>query len=125
MSQAEIIIKDISAPSADITVKHVIIQGQLDESNIELKTPLIYSLIQKNPKNLFLLLDFKDLEYLNSKSIGYITDWYQKVTSNGGNIVIARPNEKIKDILTAVGMCDIIECKDSIEEAQKTLLNKK
>lgn len=123
MTQVNIIIEDIPATTATSQMaKTVKFQGQLDESNVDEKAKIIYELIEKNPKNLFLLFDFEALEYMNSKSIGYLTDWYGKISEGKGKIVIAKARNNILDILQVVGLTQLINSYPTLDEAKFALL---
>lgn len=119
-----LIVEDLAAPQPNMTAKKVQFIGQLDESNIDLKSKTIYDIIAQHPKDLFLLFDFTKLEYMNSKSIGYLTDWYGKITEGGGKIVIAGPSENILGILTAVGVTELVKCYNTLDEAKFQLFQK-
>lgn len=122
MTQATITIEDIPVSTAGITAKLVKFQGQLDESNVDEKAKIIYDLLEQSPQNLYLLFDFEELEYMNSKSIGYLTDWYGKVSEGGGKIVIAKTRSNILDILQVVGLTQLINCFATLDEAKLSLL---
>lgn len=115
---ANISIEDVETSDEKMTVKLIKFSGQLDESNVDEKAQVIYDLIDQNPKNLNLIFDFADLEYMNSKSIGYLTDWYGKAYENGGKIVIAKARPNILDILQVVGLTQLIKTYPTIEEAK-------
>ena len=115
---ATITIEDVESSSPDMTVKLVKFAGQLDESNVDEKAKKIYDLIEQVPNNLNLILDLSELEYMNSKSIGYLTDWYGKVYENGGKIVIAQTRPNILDILQVVGLTQLIKTFPTIDEAK-------
>lgn len=117
----ELIISDVESSSPDVTVKLIKITGQLDESNVDEEAKKIYDLIEQNPKNLNLILDLEGLEYMNSKSIGYLTDWYGKVFENGGKVIIAKAKPNILDILEVVGLTQLIKNYPSVEEAKAGL----
>lgn len=122
MTQATITIEDIPVSNEGLTAKTIKFQGQLDESNVDEKAKVIYELLEQVPQNLYLLFDFEELEYMNSKSIGYLTDWYGKVTEGGGKIVIAKTKNNILDILQVVGLTQLINCFATIDEAKLALL---
>ncbi|MDA1060470.1 MAG: STAS domain-containing protein, partial [bacterium] len=123
MTEATITVEDLASPTPDKTLKIVHIAGQLDESNIDEKIQEIYKLIEATPKNLNLILDLERLEYMNSKSIGYITDLYGKITQSGGLIGIAMAQPNIIDILQVVGLTQLIKSFDSMEEAKTYISN--
>ncbi|MBP7898795.1 hypothetical protein KAZ92_02510, partial [Candidatus Gracilibacteria bacterium] len=90
MTEAHIIIEDIAQDDAAKHLKLIAVSGQLDESNIDEKAQEIYALLTQNPQGLYMIFDFEKLEYMNSKSIGYLTDWFGKVTEGQGKIVIIK-----------------------------------
>lgn len=122
MTEANITIEDIPVSGGDVNAKLVKFQGQLDESNVDEKAKTIYSLIEQYPQNLYLLFDFEELEYMNSKSIGYLTDWYGKISEGNGKIVIAKTKSNILDILQVVGLTQLINCYATLDEAKFALL---
>lgn len=122
MTEANITIEDIPVSRSDIHAKMVKFQGQLDESNVDEKAKIIYELLEQFPQKLYLLFDFEELEYMNSKSIGYLTDWYGKVTEGNGKIVIAKTRSNILDILQVVGLTQLINCYATLDEAKFALL---
>lgn len=121
MTNVTITIEDLASPVAGRLIKIAKVVGQLDESNIDEKAKIFYDLIAANPKNLFLLFDFSELEYLNSKSIGYLTDWYGKVSAEGGKIAIAAAKPNIVDILQVVGLTQLITCHATLDEAKAAM----
>lgn len=123
MTDINITIEDIAVTSGDKVAKQISFKGQLDETNVDEKAKLIYALIEQSPKNLHLLMDFENLEYMNSKSIGYLTDWYGKVSEGGGKIVIAKARPNILDILEVVGLTQLISCYSTTDEAKLALLS--
>ena len=66
-----------------------------------------------------LIFDFENLSYMNSKSIGYLTDLYAKITESNGLITIAKSKANIADILQVVGLTQLIKTFDSYEEAKQ------
>lgn len=117
-------IEDLAAPLATMTAKTIKFIGQLDESNIDMNSKVIYDLLAQHPKDFYILFDFSKLQYMNSKSIGYITDWYGKITEGGGKIVIAAAPENVLEILQAVGITELIKCYNTFDEAKFQLFQK-
>lgn len=102
-----------------IIIAHI--SGQLDESNVDEKIQDLYKVVEQNPKGLKLLFDLEKLEYMNSKSIGYLTDLYGKITESGGKVVIAKAAPNIIDILQVVGLTQLINSYDTLDEAKNAL----
>lgn len=124
MAQATITFEDVPSNVPGSIVKIAKFVGQLDESNVDDKAKEIYAVIEANPQNLSLIFDLTGLEYMNSKSVGYLTDWYQKVSTVAGNLVIvgARPN--IYDILQVVGLTQLINFYQTLDEAKFAVMKK-
>lgn len=121
MTSVQITIEDLQGATAGKSVKIVHIVGQLDESNVDEEAKKIYSILESTP-SLNLIFDFSGLEYMNSKSIGYLTDWYSKVSASGGKIVISQARENILDILQVVGLTQLINAYASLEEAKLAIM---
>lgn len=122
MAQITITVEDLVSTSADKKVKLVHFAGQLDESNVDDKAKEIYEIINKATGPLFLIFDYEKLEYMNSKSIGYLTDWYTKLSEKKGGIVIAGARPNIVDILQVVGLTQLIPSFGSVDEAKTSVM---
>jgi len=96
--------------------------GQLDESNVDEKSKEVYQLIEAAQGPLYLIFDLAGLEYMNSKSIGYLTDWYTKLSEKQGGIVLAQARPNILDILQVVGITQLIQSYATIEEAKAAVI---
>ncbi len=116
MTEASITIEDLGE---NLKVAHI--SGQLDESNVDEKIQEIYKVIEQFPQGLNLIFDLENLEYMNSKSIGYITDLYGKITESGGQVAIASAKPNIVDILQVVGLTQLISTYESIQVAQQNI----
>lgn len=122
MTSVQITIEDLSGAPQGKTLKLIRIVGQLDESNVDEQAKSIYQVIEAIPQGLSLIFDFTGLEYMNSKSIGYLTDWYSKVSATGGKVVIASARENILDILQVVGLTQLIPPYATLDEAKLAVL---
>ena len=118
MAQIIITTEDLVAAAPDKKVKLLKFSGQLDESNVDEKAKGIYDLIASTPQALYLIFDFEKLEYMNSKSIGYLTDWYTKLSEKKGGIIIASARPNILDILQVVGLTQLIPTVATLDEAK-------
>jgi len=119
MTEVSITIENVQSPSPDKPVKVVHIKGQLDESNVDEKIKEIYKAIEETPKNLSMVFEMSELDYMNSKSIGYITDLYGKLTEAGGKVAIAGAKPNILDILQVVGLTQLIPTFDTVKAAME------
>lgn len=118
MAEVQTSIQDIDANGK--AAKVVAFVGQLDETNVDLEAKKIYEAIDTMAEP-NLILDLEGLTYMNSKSIGYVTDWYSRTAAKNGRIVIARPRPNILDILKVVGITQIIPIHETIDEAKLAL----
>lgn len=97
-------------------LKVIAFDGRIDESNLDtVKEKIAPFLIDK--ETFVLLFDFKKLEYINSRVVGYLASIYSQMTAKGGKVFIVSPSEPIQDILKVVGLNSIIEMFHSIEDA--------
>lgn len=122
MAQVTISIEDIAGMPENRKAKLVTVSGQLDESNVDERAKEIYDAINKAAAGLWLIFDFSKLEYMNSKSIGYLTDWYTKLSEHKGGIVIAGARPNIVDILQVVGITQLIKTVDGVAAAKTAIM---
>lgn len=118
MTAVTVTIEDLAGMPAGKIVRVVHVIGQLDESNVDEEAKKVYQVLEMIPQGLSLVFDFSGLEYMNSKSIGYLTDWYTKVSGTGGKVVIAGARDNILDILQVVGLTQLINTYATLEEAK-------
>jgi len=90
--------------------------GHFDEGN-EKELEVIYKLIEEGDHPIFLIFDLDDLKYINSAGIGRVADWYTKVTSQNGNVLISNLRPDIKEVFDLVGISNLISFFDSNEKA--------
>lgn len=124
METGKIKIKSIESPSQDEIIKIVELYGNIDESSVDKLSIPIYELIENNTNNLFLIFDLEEVKYMNSKTIGYLTDWSQRVNKNKGKLIICRANTHIKNTLESVGVQELLPIYESLEEAKQAVFNK-
>lgn len=98
-------------------------RGELDESNIDDTAVQIYKIVTDAPVNTPFIFDFSQLNYMNSKSIGYLSDWFSKIAEKGAELLVAAPRENISDILRTVGLDNFIKMFHSVDEAKLAVLN--
>lgn len=116
-SPIEITISDKVVPTGRM-VKIVRFSGLFDESNADDKSVVIYDLINTLVPGAILIFDFSELSYMNSKAIGYLTDWYLKVTNDKqGMLVLTQLQSGIIDILDTVGTLQVMTHFVSMDDA--------
>lgn len=86
------------------------LSGEIDQSNINEKTTPIYDQIEVMPDNSTLVLDFSELEYINSTFIGNLAAWYTTLHRKGGKVCLKNVNKEIQEVLSLVGLLEVLEC---------------
>lgn len=101
-------------------VKLIHISGELDESNLPELAAIVDPLVQ-DPANTVLIFEMKGLEFMSSKIIGYLAGVYNTLSTAQRRLVIADVNQIIKDILTLVGLDQLVKIYPTLDEAIKEL----
>lgn len=99
-------------------IKLLVFNGQMDETNLENLSSILDKIINKEEhETRYILLNFKDLEFLNSKVIGYLASTYAQANELDKKMIIVEANQNINDILSLVGLTTIIDNYNSLTEA--------
>lgn len=89
-------------------------KGELDETNVDPTFQPIYKELE-NDWTQVVVFDFKELTYLNSKAIGYITDIYSHADTHNGKLILRNLSPEVYDILDIVGITSIVEIENGPE----------
>lgn len=122
MAELRINATPITLDDPEKLLKMVTFEGQLDESNADDEAQKIYKIIADNAEGTSYIFDLNDLTYLNSKAIGYLTDFYHKITERRGHLILARPRENISDIFDVVGIARLIPLASSLDDAKLQMM---
>ena len=95
--------------------------GELDETNADKSFKNISQQIG-DFSNKKILFNLSWLEYLNSKSIGYIAGVFSNLDKNNGEMYISNCNQGVKNVLDDVGLTTIIPTVDEESEAVDALM---
>lgn len=93
------------------------LKGELDEMSVEDLRKVIEPSLNDQRVN-ELIFDFSDLEFINSKGIGYIVSVHTHLAKDGRSMKIANANEPVMDVISLVGLTTIIPYHSTVEEAQ-------
>lgn len=96
-------------------------KGELDESNIDNTAKEVYKLLDESAAGMPVIFDFAELGYMNSKSIGYLSDWYTRLGEKGSELLVANAPENILDILQTVGLDNFIRLLPTMAEAKNAI----
>lgn len=117
MTAIDIKIADLPVPTGRM-VKVVTFVGSLDESNVDEHSKIIYDMLETLAQAAVVIFDFAQLDYMNSKSIGYLTDWYLKISDEkGGMLVLTQATPGLLDVLDTVGLLQIVRNFPTMDEA--------
>ncbi len=105
----------------NIVIVHI--SGKLDESNSDIKFQEVYGFLNEAQPGMMMIMELSNLEYLNSRSIGYLIDVYNKLLEKGGNIAFVAVRPNVVDILNLVGVSQLVQFFNTIEEAKTYLLS--
>ena len=86
------------------------LSGEIDQSNIDEKVAPIYDQVEVMPEGGTLILDFSELEYINSTFIGNLAAWYTTLQRKKGKICLKNVNKEIKEVLSLVGLLNVLQC---------------
>lgn len=101
-------------------VKILALQGQVDESNLsELSTALDPLVTQEGIETI--IMDFSELDFLNSKVIGYLADLHSRLEQVKRRLVISGASSDVTDILELVGLTSLVSCYPDIDSALSDL----
>jgi len=112
--------QDFSAEIADANkegTKVVHLSGELDETSIEGLREKLDPLLNDRAVTQ-LILDLTNLEFINSKGIGYIVSIHTHLAKDSRVMKIAGANEAVMDVISLVGLTTIIPYFNTLEEAQ-------
>ncbi len=107
---------DIFGVETHPDVRVVVIDGTLDESNLDDFKAKLDPLVADQEVRC-VILNCKQLRYINSKIVGFLASTYSQISERGGKLIMAESNETIADIISMVGLNMIIEQAASTEEA--------
>jgi anti-anti-sigma factor len=98
---------DVKKSSTNTGVKIFSFDGELDETNVDTTFPNIIADIG-DFSGAKILFNLEKLQYLNSKSIGYIADIAQRSEDGNGKFWLCSLSHDVGDTLELVGITSII-----------------
>lgn len=123
MPETTISIQPIVIDNPEKKVLEVLISGQLDEASVDKIAQQFYAAIDNTIDGTGFLIDLKELDFINSKGIGYFLDFFRKISEKKGKMVIANPSENVLDILEVVGVTRVLEVYFTADEAKLALIS--
>ncbi len=100
----------------NVAAKVVSLVGEMDESSLETIKPQIDTLLADvNIK--FVILDLRQLEFINSKGIGYLVSVHTHLSKDQRELILAGASEAVMDVISLVGLTSIVKYFVTMEEA--------
>lgn len=96
---------------------YIRMNGEMDQESVgNLKDKLIQIIKEKNVKNI--VLNLKELTFLDSTGIGIIIGRYNQLKMKGGKVLLCSINKNIERIILLSGLPRICIIKENEEAAQ-------
>jgi len=92
------------------------LQGKLmgGPDAVELRETL-HGLVERDVKNF--VLDLKGVDWINSSGLGILISGLTTVRNSGGDLCLAQPGDKIKNILTITKLSSVFNSFDELDDA--------
>ena len=101
----------------DITI--LVIDGMLTIGSEKQFSEVFQGQIEKGVQKI--ILDMTKVKYIDSLGIGQIAGGFTSLSEINGKLVLARTNEKIRELLRLTGLQNHIKTYDTVEEAIQDL----
>jgi anti-anti-sigma factor len=109
-------VTDTSNPDAKV----ITLKGELDESVLDyFKTQLDPIWNDENVR--VFIFDLQNLEFINSKGIGFLVSVHSHLAKNRRRLILAAAQETVMDVMSLVGLTSIIPHYEALDEALANL----
>ena len=103
---------DFKAEEENLTV---VIKGEIDHySAVWVRVEIDSKIAEFRPK--LTVLDLSSIDFMDSSGIGLIMGRYARMKAVGGELVVQRPNERIRRIFEMAGIERIVRIEEKGEE---------
>ena len=96
-------------------VSLVTVQGRVDSSTAPDFEKTLQALIQSNRSQI--VLDLAGVEYMSSAGIRGMISSLKAAKSGGGDLRLAQPSQRVKDVVELAGLTSIFVIYDNLTEA--------
>jgi stage II sporulation protein AA (anti-sigma F factor antagonist) len=94
--------------------------GNLDKIGLDTIRGKIDAEVEACQKD-FIVMDFSQLNFINSESIGFLLTIYYRLLKKQKKLVIVGAPENINDVLSVIGLLKIIDSYTSLDEFKTTI----
>lgn len=67
------------------------------------------------------VLDLRAVPYMDSTGLAFVVELHKSLVSRGGQLSLARPNHRIREVLQMTRIAEIIPIFDDVEDAEAAL----
>ena len=111
---SDLVIAIINGPQA--STKVVSLTGEMDEPSLQ-QIHLNIDPVLDDLSVTRVIFNLADLQYINSKGIGYLVAVHSHLAKNQRKLVLVAANEPVMDVMSLVGLTSIIPHFENLEEA--------
>ncbi|ERP31362.1 STAS domain-containing protein [Chitinivibrio alkaliphilus] len=111
-SKIELVYEDIDGVDSS---KLILLQGDLDATNVETVVENVFGLIDEGFVNI--IADFKELRYVNSTGLGILLHFSKTAKERGGSFKVCSVNENVYEIIDIIGATTLLDIYNTREEA--------
>lgn len=111
---ANLTVSFFDGPRSDI--KGAALAGEMDEISVESLKDQI-ALVLNDIHVQTLIFDLAQLEFINSKGIGYLVSVHTHLSKDHRELVLAGATENVMDVISLVGLTTIIKHFETAQEA--------
>lgn len=98
-------VQDIKEPVATYNIS---LEGDIDPLSIEKLAMPVFEQVSAMAEGSRLILDFTNLQYINSTVIGHLAAWYKEIHRKKCQLVLKNTSEQIRDVLDLVGLKKVL-----------------
>ncbi|PIZ74282.1 hypothetical protein COY07_00885 [Candidatus Peregrinibacteria bacterium CG_4_10_14_0_2_um_filter_43_11] len=98
-----------SKPSLSPPVTTVKLNGEIDAETMDATIHTMEDHIHQLSSGSTLVLDFKNVDYINSTFIGYLAAWHNEIISKSVHLQIKNVNVAVRDVLDLVGLSNVLD----------------
>ncbi len=104
------------------TVRIISAEGDLDEASIQELSEMVDQ-ISLIPDLKFVVLDFQNISFINSKGLGYIVIIHNHLASLNQEVILTGKNDFLTDLINMVGIVKMIPYFPTLQEALLKIKN--
>jgi len=105
----------IETKSLDNGIVLIKVTGYLDAHTFEQLDNCMIELFDNNSTRL--IVDLENVDYISSAGAGVFIGNIGKAQDQGGNIVLLKPSENVKEVFELLGLTQIFNLVDDLDEA--------